>query len=73
MKKLVVQFCDERYVTVYEHAVIALSTNYIRGSFGKSRLKIAMFSSSPFLLHASHSMPDPSDESQLLQFFRSFM
>jgi hypothetical protein len=35
VKKLVVQFSDEQHVTVHEQAVIALSADYIRGSFGK--------------------------------------
>ncbi len=40
VKKLVVQFSDENHVTVYEQAVIALSADYIRGSFGKSCFQI---------------------------------
>jgi hypothetical protein len=36
VKKLVVQFCDEQHATVHEQAVIALSADYIRGSFGKN-------------------------------------
>jgi hypothetical protein len=43
VKKLVVQFSDEQHVTVHEQAVISLSANYIRGSFGKSCLEITTF------------------------------
>ena len=43
VKKLVVQFSDEQRVTVHEQAVISLSANYIRGSFGKCSLETTTF------------------------------